>query len=375
MSSMLVSLDIQLLQSSRAGDVYEVVSLIERGADVNCKDIGSTQCTGGRTPLHNAAREGHVECIKALLDRGAEVETQDNYGRTPLQDAAWKGNVECIKALLDRGAEVNTQDSVGSTPLHKAACNGHVECIKALLDSGAVVDTQNNDGSTPLHGAACNGHVGCVKALLDRGAEVTIKNILGNTALDTALGYGRQAVAAAIRNGMSRRADANRGDDQPPTQTSGRPLQTNKRQLSTQPVAARSRIEECEEHLAMARSRNHEYEVQLATARAKNDEYEVYRACMTGQGDIIASQDVETLERLLSKVDIEYLRKAIFDKCVQREINKARDAATECGICLSAPKDTCLHPCGHMVCRSCSDLIQLCPICRQTIAERRRVFL
>eukprot|EP00798_Chlamydomonas_sp_ICE-L_P007253 gene7253-biopygen17063 len=83
-------------------------------------------------------------------------------------------------------------------------------------------------------------------------------------------------------------------------------------------------------------------------SRSKNDEYEVILSCMTGKEDVLASQDIETLERLLAKVDMDCLRKAILDKCVQRECNKARDAATECSICLSTPKNTCLHPCGHM---------------------------
>ena len=96
----------------------------------------------------------------------------------------------------------------------------------------------------------------------------------------------------------------------------------------------------------------------------------MYRACMTGKEEVIASQDLDTLESLLATVT-----KEVLEQRVQREVDKARNIATECGICLSVPKDTCLHPCGHTMCRSCSDLIQLCPICRQTIAERRQVFL
>ena len=138
---------------------------------------------------------------------------------------------------------------------------------------------------------------------------------------------------------------------------------------------ARSRIEEYEVQLALSRSMNEEYVTQLADSRANNDEYEVHMACVTGQEDVLASQDLDALEPLLVSVDLECLRKAVLEKRVQRELNKAREAATECGVCLSVPKDTSLYPCGHTMCRSCSHRVQICPICRQRIAERRRVFL
>eukprot|EP00798_Chlamydomonas_sp_ICE-L_P022308 gene22308-biopygen30990 len=290
-----------------------------------------------------------------------------------------------------------------STPLFEAARHGHVECIKALLDSGADVNIKDIDGITPLQGAALHGHDECVKALLGHDADVNVKDTQGHSALDQALRSGPNNVVDAIRNLMSRRSVAQQDGDQRPAQNSIRNLQTEKKKLSTQLAAARSRIDDCEEQLAMsklrndeqeaqlaaARSRNDEHKLQLAAARSKideheaqlalarsrNDEQEVHIGCMTGQGDVLASQDIETLERLLAKVDKECLRKAIFDKCLQRDTQKARDAAAECSVCLSAPKDTCLHPCGHTMCRRCSDLIRHCPICRQQIAERRRVFL
>eukprot|EP00798_Chlamydomonas_sp_ICE-L_P021508 gene21508-biopygen30221 len=361
---MSVSLDRLLLESSRDGDVNAAVSALELGADVDCRDLDAPlhraarnghlecikalldrgaevniKCNVGSTPLHSAAFYGRVECTRALLERGAEVNTQDNNGNAPLHFAAWNGYLECMKALLDSGAEVDAQDNNGSTPLHDAARGGHVECIKALLDSSAEVDAQDNDGSTPLHDAAQQGHVECIKDLLVSGARVTIMDTCGLTAFDKALEHGHQDGANAIRSNIRR-------SEQP-----AKNLSVNQRTENE-------------------KLRNH-----LDESRAKIDEYEVYRACMTGKEEVIASQDLDTLERLLATVDLGCLTKAVLEKRVQREVDKARNIATECGICLSVPKDTCLHPCGHTMCRSCSDLIQLCPICRQTIAERRRVFL
>eukprot|EP00798_Chlamydomonas_sp_ICE-L_P022309 gene22309-biopygen30991 len=279
-----------------------------------------------------------------------------------LWQSSQKGDVNGVISVLGRGANVNSIVRwADSTPLYVAALNGHAECIKALLDRGAEVDTRGHNGYTALHGAALNGYVECIEALLGRGADENIKDSKGQSALDKALQRGRKNVVDALRNHM-RRSDAQQdGDQQPVSQRSIRNLQIENRELSTQ--------------LAAAKSRNDEHEAQLATSSSRNDECEVHMACMTGQGDVLASQDVETLEHLLANVDKECLGNVIFEKRVERELRQALDAAAECGVCLSAPKDTCLHPCGHTICRSCSDLIQVCPICRQQIAERRRVFI
>ena len=41
----------------------------------------------GRTPLHLAACEGHLEAIRYLLSQGAIVHLRDRFGNTALVDA------------------------------------------------------------------------------------------------------------------------------------------------------------------------------------------------------------------------------------------------------------------------------------------------
>eukprot|EP00798_Chlamydomonas_sp_ICE-L_P029755 gene29755-biopygen4378 len=351
---MLLSLNRKLLRSSRDGDVHEVVSLLVQGANVNCKD--------SETPLHWAAQKGHVQCVRALLARGAVVDPKTVSGSTPLHKAAWRGHVECIKALLDNGADINSQCHDGWTPLHCAAGNGNIRGIQALLVNGAELDTQDKFGNSPLHYAALDGRVECIKALLESGALVTIKNARGQSALDKAMQEGHQDGADVIRSHSRRRPDVDQRDgDQQPDQNSSGHLQTENEELRTQLAAARLRIDD--------------YAAQLTESRAQNDAFEMRLACMTGQQDVIASQDLETLEPLLAKVDLGCLMKAVLEKRVQREVYEALQAASECSVCLSAPKDTGLDPCGHTICRSCSDLVQVCPTCRKPISDRRRVFL
>ncbi len=68
--------------------------------------------------LLRAARDGEVETVKSLLDRGADINVQDDkWGTTPLMEAADGGHIEVIKLLITRGANLNLKDKVGWTAL------------------------------------------------------------------------------------------------------------------------------------------------------------------------------------------------------------------------------------------------------------------
>jgi hemoglobin len=84
--------------ASEAGP--EVIrALVRAGADVNA-------CGGvtGATALHMAARRGHVEIARALLDSGAAVNARDRKGDTPLQRAINCRKNGVSQLLRDRGA-------------------------------------------------------------------------------------------------------------------------------------------------------------------------------------------------------------------------------------------------------------------------------
>ena len=105
----------------------------------------------GYTPLHYAAREGHLACVELLLRSGADVNRATTAGgATPLHRAAFTGRVEVVHALLAAGARPAQQDADLETPLHKASAGGAVECVEVLLrahpDAIHLVDRR---GATP----------------------------------------------------------------------------------------------------------------------------------------------------------------------------------------------------------------------------------
>ncbi|KAF1875710.1 hypothetical protein Lal_00006340 [Lupinus albus] len=82
------------------GDVKGVEDLLNEGIDVNSIDLD------GRTALHVAACEGHVEVARLLLSRKVNIDARDRWGSTAAADAKHYGNSEIYYMLKARGAKV-----------------------------------------------------------------------------------------------------------------------------------------------------------------------------------------------------------------------------------------------------------------------------
>lgn len=86
-----------------------------------------------------------------MLERGAHVDSKDNYGWTALSWAAKKGHESIAKLLLSHWEiEVNSRDIYGRTALLWAAENGHAGIAEKLLESNADVCLKDNYNRTPL---------------------------------------------------------------------------------------------------------------------------------------------------------------------------------------------------------------------------------
>lgn len=110
--------------------------------------------------LYEAARKGDAAEVKALLDKGADVNAKFRYGATALFKAAERGNTEAVKVLIERGADVNVKDTFyGATALSWALQKGHTGVILAILsksaeEAGDVLLTGVSSGNAELVSAA-----------------------------------------------------------------------------------------------------------------------------------------------------------------------------------------------------------------------------
>lgn len=106
------------------------------------------------TPLFKAAENGHLEVVKFLVSKKADV-NHVGIVRTPLHCAADIGNLEILKFLLEKGADPNKAGSVNKeTPLHIAASNGHKEIVQLLLEKGANKKLTDIEDKTPFDKAS-----------------------------------------------------------------------------------------------------------------------------------------------------------------------------------------------------------------------------
>nr|XP_053654673.1 putative ankyrin repeat protein RF_0381 [Cherax quadricarinatus] len=114
--------------------------LLDAGADVNCQN------DDGWTPLYYAVKNNNVDIVQMLLNKSRcdlskkgsyyymELEHEIN-SVTALHIAAAEGYDDCVKMLLDAGADVNCQDDDGRTPLHYAAENNNADIVQMLLNN------------------------------------------------------------------------------------------------------------------------------------------------------------------------------------------------------------------------------------------------
>jgi len=147
---------------------------------------------GPPTPLTRAAGTGDTRQVQALLAQGTDPNEIDGAGGTALIAAAREGHVDAMRMLIKRGADVNRRDDRFArwTPLVHAIHKGQDAAARLLLDSGAEVDAAMHGGATPLIFAAAYGQTAIVEDLLSRGADPHHQTVDGVTALSNAAGGG-----------------------------------------------------------------------------------------------------------------------------------------------------------------------------------------
>ena len=86
----------------------------------------------GLTPLHHAARGGHVSVMRLLLEQGISADALGPRGNTPLMLAAGFGNAKAVQLLLEAGAQPRLKNQLGYDALELAQLNGNTEAVPVL---------------------------------------------------------------------------------------------------------------------------------------------------------------------------------------------------------------------------------------------------
>ena len=110
--------------------------------------------------------------IKGILKiKGIDVNKATKFGETALMVAVKKNSLEIAEMLLERGANVNMQDEGGMTALMKVRNN--VDMVNALIDKKAEIKQKDNDGNTALsHYVANSVFIDQITTLIEKDADV-----------------------------------------------------------------------------------------------------------------------------------------------------------------------------------------------------------
>lgn len=181
---------------------------------------------GGMTALHFAARDGHLDATRALVDGGADVNLPSAGERTtPMVEAIINGHLELAQFLLDRGADPKPANIDGLTALYavidmrwrhntwypqptiEQEPTDYLDFMAALIDHGADVNARiarklwfrkfrygddwvEPGGATAFWRAAQANDVAAMRLLVSRKADVEIPTTLQVTPLMVAAGIG-----------------------------------------------------------------------------------------------------------------------------------------------------------------------------------------
>jgi ankyrin repeat protein len=183
-----------LMAVARSGKVEAARVLLDAGADVNARESW-----GGQSALMWAAAQSQAEMVRLLVSRGADLNARgvvrqwerkviteprpkdmNKGGFTALLYAAREGCVDCLRHLMEAGANPSIGDPDGVTPLNMALLNLHFDAAAYLIKAGADINKWDLFGRSPLYMAADVSTL----PVKGNGAMAVIPSEDKNTALD-----------------------------------------------------------------------------------------------------------------------------------------------------------------------------------------------
>ena len=175
------------LRKTLPNDIGELISAANKSQDYSHVYAALEKCelnarggVGKQTVM--MLRECTPELAKWLLDRGEDIDAQDQYGNTALYTSAGSrfNHGLSVTNLIELGANIHIENNKGCSSLHAAADAKHFAAVQALIEAGCDVHAKNNMGQAPLEYALNRLNnidlvpmVEVTQLFLESGAEVT----------------------------------------------------------------------------------------------------------------------------------------------------------------------------------------------------------
>lgn len=123
------------------GDTLAMSEIIIKEINIDSKKENKNLC------LLLVADYGIMESTKYLIGIGAEVDciAPANF-RTPLLVSVSNGHMNIVKYLLSKGADINAKDMMAANALILASTKGNLEIVKFLVENGIDIHTKMDGG-------------------------------------------------------------------------------------------------------------------------------------------------------------------------------------------------------------------------------------
>ena len=219
-----------LMWAAARNNAAAVHALAELGADIHAQTVTAERAPGGNrlfyappptgfSALTFAARGGHLDALRVLLEAGADVNATLSDGQSALVVAVANANWQLADYMLDRGADPNLAGA-GWNALHQllrtrrmntgfgfpgpipTGSVDSIDVLKKMIALGGDVDARmttngmkdgqrnrlNRLGATPFFLAAKVTDTEAMRVLVDAGADTVTPNADGTTPLMVAAG-------------------------------------------------------------------------------------------------------------------------------------------------------------------------------------------
>ncbi|KAG0356287.1 hypothetical protein BGZ54_000779 [Gamsiella multidivaricata] len=143
LTSQLSSLSVQdsehleeLIECARYGELEEIQAVVESSGPEKAKVLLSHQGEYGKTPLHMAAANGHIDVVEYLISiiSPEAINIQNEQGNTALHWAATNGHAKVVETLITKGkANYKLKNAAGHTAMLEAEIHEREQVVAWML--------------------------------------------------------------------------------------------------------------------------------------------------------------------------------------------------------------------------------------------------
>ncbi len=134
-----------------------------------------TNFSSNEASCFTSAKQGDLVKLSLTCNKNYSLFKSKQHGYTLLHLAVYSGNRDLVIYLLNKGLNIDEEDNSANTALSIAVkFRNYSDIVTLLIKRNATLDHKNSQSHTPLTTALRNGYANIAKILLDNGANIHV---------------------------------------------------------------------------------------------------------------------------------------------------------------------------------------------------------